>query len=193
MGTPKKLVQSAILIVALGMSVMLVVGVWRGKEQKHHEMISSVADASTAQMKLTDMDYTEMRNGRRSWTLHAAEARYYQMAQKTALQTVRLVFFLKNGVKIHLRSRRGILYAGSKDIELWGAVHAELPQGFQLFTERAVYRHKQKLILSQTPITITGPDLRVVGNHWKFLIPERQAFLGGNVHATVKLDPVKRN
>ena len=193
MVTPKKLVQGAILAVALAVSVMLVVGIWKGKRQKHHEMVSAVTDTSSAEMKLTDMDYTEMQNGRRAWTLHAAEAKYYQNQQKTALQSVRLVFFLKNGDKIHLQSRQGILYAGTKDIELWGAVHAELPHGYQLATQRAVYRHKQKVIVSQTPITITGPDLRLVGNHWKFLIPEQRALLGGKVRATVEPGPVRRN
>lgn len=150
-------------------------------------MVPSVTNTSEAEMKLTDMEYTEMQEGRRVWTLKAAEAKYFQDKQKTALNSVRLVFYLKDGAKIYLQSQKGILYAGSKDIELWDAVHAQLPHGYEMSTQRASYRHKQDIITSETPISISGPDLKLTGKRWKFVIPQRRAFLEGKVEAIVDL------
>jgi LPS export ABC transporter protein LptC len=191
MSMAKRITKLLVLTIALALSTMLLVGVLRGKKQKEQQMVV-VNETSDAEMKLTDMEYTEMQKGRRVWTLKAAEAKYFQEDQKTALTNVQLVFFLESGEEIHLESRHGMLYAGSKDIELWNAVHAHFPRGYELSTEKAYYDHEHSLISSQAAILITGPDLRLVGNHWKYLIPERRALLEGKVQATLALEPITK-
>ncbi|MDY0040878.1 MAG: LPS export ABC transporter periplasmic protein LptC [Desulforhabdus sp.] len=183
-----------VIMLAIGLTLALVVamGIRKAKTQKGQRM-AAVSEGPSAEMKLTDMEYTEMQKGRRIWTLKAEEAKYFQEDQKTALTRVRLVFFMEDGEEIHLQSQQGVLHAGSKDIELWHAVHAVFPKGYELSTERARYDHKQNLISSETAILITGPDLKLEGKHWKYLIPERRALLGGRVEATLASEAAKRN
>jgi LPS export ABC transporter protein LptC len=188
MSIAKKFTKLLVLTIALSLSTVLLVGMLRGKKQKEQQMLP-VNETSEAEMKLTDMEYTEMQKGRRIWTLKAAEAKYFQEDQKTALTNVKLVFFLESGEEIHLESRHGMLYAGSKDIELWSAVHAQFPRGYELSTEKAYYNHEDSLISSKAAILITGPDLKLISNHWKYLIPERRALLEGKVQATLALEP----
>lgn len=181
-----------VLATALTLAFLLFMGVWKAKTQKEKgQQTAAVSDEPSAEMKLTDMEYTEMQKGRRIWTLKAEEAKYFQEDQKTALTRVRLVFFMENGEEIHLQSQQGVLHAGSKDIELWHAVHAVFPKGYELSTERARYNHKQNLISSETAILITGPDLKLEGKHWKYVIAERRALLGGRVQATLASEAAK--
>lgn len=179
--------QALVLAVAVTATTVLLLGIWKGKARKEQQM-TAVGTASEAEMKLTDMEYTEMQKGRRIWHLKASEAKYFQEDQKTALSKVELVFFLENGEEIHLESRHGILYAGSKDIELWGQVHAAFPQDYELATEKAYYHHAENQISSDAAIQVIGPDVKLAGMKWKYAIPERRALLEGQIQATLMVD-----
>ena len=188
MKVSRRFVWFSVLGVVVLLALVSVRGHWKGKAARENR-VAAGDEASDAEMKLTDMEYTEMEKGRRAWTLRADEAKYYQDDQKTALTRVRLRFFLQNEEEIHLESKHGILHAGSKDIELWGSVHATFPNGYEMSTEKAYYDHKQNLIYSQASILVTGPDIKLNGRQWKYVIPERRAFLEGQVKATLALSP----
>lgn len=149
-------------------------------------------DPAEAEMKLTDMEYTEMQDGKKSWTLKALEAKYFQSDQKTGLSSVRLTFYLEGGDEIRLESREGTLHAGTKDIELWGMVQAVLPRGYLLSTEKALYDHARRVIFSNTMVQLTGPDVTLQGNRWEYRIPDHRAILEGGVRASMVLAPAAK-
>ena len=180
----RKLAQVIVLAIAVGLTAVLVMGIWKGKGQKE-QVVTAPSETPEPEMKLTDMDYTEMQEGRRLWTLKASEARYFQDEQKTLLTSVVLTFFMEDGKEVHLESRQGILYAGTKNIELWDSVHAEISGGYALSTERAFYEHKVKKISSETLISVSGPDLQLEGQHWEYRIPEHMGIVEGGVKATL--------
>lgn len=184
MALSRRFAKGAIAAVVLGLIAVLAFGVWRGRTQQSKQL-APPGEASEPEMKLTDMDYTEMQGGRRLWTIKASEATYFQTEQKTALKSVLLTFFLTNGDEVHLESKNGILYAGSKNIELWDSVHAMLPQGYELFTDRAFYEHAHQTISSQTGIRLTGSDLELEGECWQYRITEQTAVLEGGVKASL--------
>jgi len=189
----RNFVQSVILVLVLGLSVVLSVEIWKGKFQSGERVVAAdgATGAAEAEMKLTDMEYTEMQGGRRLWTIKASEAKYFQEEQKTVLKSVLLTLFLKEGDEIHLESQQGILYAGTKNIELWDSVHAMLPQGYELLTERAFYEHERETISSETGIRILGPDLELQGDRWHYRIPEHRAVLEGGIKASLAFLPPK--
>lgn len=173
------------MAVALGLSLFLFQGIWKGKKQKEQQRAASMNEPVEAEMKLTDMEYTEMQQGRKSWTLKALEAKYFQSDKKTALSSVRLTFYLEGGDEIRLESREGTLHAGTKDIELRGTVQAILPRGYLLSTEKALYEHARQVIFSDTMVQFTGPDVTLQGNRWEYRIPEHRAILEGGVRASM--------
>lgn len=193
----KKVIQSLILLVVLGLSVVLAVGVWQANTQKERRdgtmSGSGNNDVSDAEMKLRDMEYTEMQEGRRLWTLRAAEAKYFQDEQKSLLSSVHLTFYFQNGEEAYLESGRGVLYAGTKNIELWDSVQAELPRGYRLRTEKAYYEHGRRMILSNTSVQLSGPEGRVTGGRWEYAISEQKAALDGGVHAELVHWPLGEN
>ena len=176
------------MAIVLGLTAVLVFGVWKGKG--HREQVAAPpSESPEPEMKLTDMEYTEMQEGRRLWTLKASEARYFQDEQKTLLSMVLLTFFLEDGNEIHLESLRGILFAGTKNIELWDSVHAVMPKGYELSTDRAFYQHEMKKIFSETLISVSGPELQLEGQQWEYRIPEHMAVLEGGVKARLQFAP----
>ena len=184
MALSPKTVKRLILTVAAGMILILGVGIWRGQNIKGDREKSTV-DAPPSQMKLNGIEYTEMENGRRFWTLWAEEANYYGHEQKTMLKGVKMVLFLENGDQVNLEGREGVLYSATKNIELWGDVQAALPDGYELFTERAAYDHAVKIIHSETPVLLVGPDVQIEGDRWNFDVSARHAMVEGRVRTRV--------
>jgi LPS export ABC transporter protein LptC len=187
----RKLFQGVAVLFALGLTIMLFFGVWQGRSQKEQQAAVQTTDKSDAEMTLKDMEYTELQEGKRLWTIWAAEAKYFQDEQKTLLSSVRIAFFLESGDEVQLESREGLLHAGTKDIELWDAVHAVLPRGYQLFTERARYDHQKQTISSQALIRLEGPDVQLEGARWEYRIPDHRALIDGGVKGVLVFLPSK--
>lgn len=187
----KKLFQGLALTFALGLAIVLMVGVWKGRSLKEQQSAGQTAAKSEAEMTLKDMEYTELQAGKRLWTIWAAEAKYFQEEQKTVLSTVRIAFFLESGDEIQLESREGSLYAKTRNIELWDAVHATLPRGYRLFADRAFYDHQQHTISSESSIRLEGPDVQLEGKRWVYGIAEHKAVLEGGVSGALVFLPPK--
>ncbi|MFP5212437.1 MAG: LPS export ABC transporter periplasmic protein LptC [Acidobacteriota bacterium] len=185
----KKIAQGLILLLALGLSAVLAVGVWQGNVRKDNRPAAPQEESSGAEMKLTDMEYTEMQEGKRAWTLNATNAMYYKDRQRSDLSSVRLTFFTDDGKEIRLESREGTLYSDTKNIELRGDVRAVLPQGYELKTDKASYDHKGKSLASETAIQLNGPDVRLKGEKWAYSITDRKVSVEGAVEASVVLFP----
>jgi LPS export ABC transporter protein LptC len=184
---PRKLIQGLVLTLVLGLSAVLMYGVWRAKTQSEAETFSA-EELSKAEMKLKDMEYTEMRDGKRLWTLKASEAQFFQDRQQTLLTSVHLTLFLQDqDGQVVLQSREGMLYAGSKNIELWDSIQAVFPKGYQLSTHRAHYDHERRLIQSDTHIRLTGPDVDLEGARWEFDLVKSEGIVDGGVQASVVL------
>lgn len=179
-----------LLLVVLGVSGILVSAVWKGTARKE-QRLEKVSEPADAEMKLTDMEYIEMQEGKRLWALKASEATYNQAERKTALKAVHLTFFLDDGSEAYLESRDGALYAGTKNIELWNDVRATFPRGYELASDRAYYEHQRKVLTSDAPIQVKGPEFNLSGQRWEFHIPERTGMVEGNVRARVVFLPVR--
>jgi len=169
---------------ALRVTAVLVMGILKGTIQNDRQQ-EMLANAPEAEMKLTDMEYSEMRDGRRMWSLKASEARYYQESRKTLLKSVHLTFYSKNGDVGYLESEEGVLYAETKNIELWASVRVNMPHGYSFVTERALFEQSRNIIRSEEPIRLTGPEIQLEGSPWEYNFQEQKAVITGGVRATV--------
>lgn len=147
-----------------------------------------VEELSEAEMKLKDMEYTEMRDGKRLWKLKASEAQYFQDRQQTLLTSVQFTLFLQDG-EVVLQSPEGMLHAGSKNIELWDSIQVDFQKGYQLSTKRAHYDHERRRIQSETPIRLTGPDIDLKGARWEYDLLKSEGKVDGGVQVSVVLQP----
>lgn len=185
-----KLAQVFILLIIVTLSAILAAGIWRkkvrpaDKEAKH-------AASTEEEMKLKDMKFTEMQEGKRYWTLHASEAKYFQDEQKTLLQHVHLIFYLDKDGLLQLTSREGVLYAGTKNIDLKGDIRVELPHDYVATLQTAHYLHDEKIVESGDPVHLSGPGLSLDGNMWKYRINDHIAEVDGKITASVVLGDLR--
>jgi LPS export ABC transporter protein LptC len=180
-----KLAQSFIILIVVALSLVLAAGIWRGKSRSVQEEAQH-APPPDAEMKLHDMEFTEMQDGKRFWTLCATEAKYFQDQQKTQLLAVRLTLYLdKTGEQIHLESNEGVLHAGTKDIDLRGNIRVMLPREYVVTTQTAHYTHSNRVVESDDPVHISGPGLELDGKRWEYKIADHVAKVEGEVTASL--------
>lgn len=146
----------------------------------------SSAPAVDSDIRLTDMDYTEVQEGKPLWRIKAHEAKYYEGEQKTLLTQVDLTLFMETDREVHLNSDYGLLHTGRKDIELWGRVSARVPQGYEVHADKVYYDHEAQKIRSQSPVRLTGPQVDLQGNQWHYDLTTSKAFVEGEVRAMVR-------
>jgi len=180
MSSKGKLAQFFVVVVIIGLSLVLAAGIWKGKSRPVQQEVKQDGPAD-AEMKLTDMEFTEMQEGKRFWTLRASEAKYFQDQQKTLLQAVRMTFYTDEGEEIHVQSREGVLHAGTKDVELRGNIRAELPNEYVATMETANYNHTNGIVESDDPVHISGPGLELDGNRWTYKMADHLAKVSGKV------------
>ena len=186
-----KLAQFFVITIIVALSLILVAGIWKGKSRPVQQEAQQACPPD-AEMKLTDMEFTEMQEGKRFWTLCASEAKYFQDQQQTLLQKVHLILYLeKTGEEILLDSREGVLHAGSKDIELRGDIHVALPREYVLTTETAHYNHSSRIVESDDPVHISGPGLELDGDTWKYGISDHVAKVDGKVTASMVVNNLR--
>ena len=191
----RNIAQVLVALVIVGLSIALAAGIWGGKHQKVREDAPKETGAPDAEMKLTDMEFTEMQQGKKFWTLRATEAKYFQDQQKTDLKTVHLTFHMEKDQQILVESKQGVMYAGTKNIELRDSVRATLPDGYVMTMDKAFYDHNKKLVFADVPIHISGPGVELDGNTWEYKIPDHIALLSGGVKvslvgAEIKMDGI---
>jgi LPS export ABC transporter protein LptC len=185
MSPRRKLAQFLIITVIVALSLVLAAGIWKGKTRPVQQVSQQVC-TTDGEMKLTDMEFTEMQEGKRFWTLCASEAKYFQEQQKTLLHQVRLTFYLeKTGEEVHLQSREGVLHAGTKDIDLSGDIRVTLPREYMVTMQTAHYTHSSRIVESDDPVHVSGPGLELDGNRWRYKIADHVARVEGKVTASL--------
>jgi LPS export ABC transporter protein LptC len=177
-----------LLMALLLLGGVLALALWQEKRPTH-EPATQPETSAAAEMTLAGIEFTEIEQQRKSWTLKAAAARYFQNEQKTELKDVHLVFFLKSGEDVQLRSQTGVLYAGTKNIELMGGVQAVVAKAYSLTTQYAYYDHQRKTISSATALYVQGPEILLEGQNWEYSMAEQRARIQNGVTATISFSP----
>jgi lipopolysaccharide export system protein LptC len=117
--------------------------------------------AAHALMTLAQLHQTATKDGQVQWKLNAESAQLEADSRRMILKSPKVVFFMKDGSRVHLTAARGVLDTRSNDMEVSGNVHLASDR-YNLETEALVYRNQARILESDVPVHITGSafDLR---------------------------------
>lgn len=178
--------KKAVLAAIVALSVAATVFWWMKKEkvsdQKNLPSRDSQAQQSPAAqqekgIKLEGMKYTEVsEDGRTRWKVIAREVEVFLNERKSVLKNVEAEFYLKDGRIIRLSADRGLLFAGVKNIEVFGNVVVKLPDGMVLNAEKVVYRNQDKELLCESSMRFSSPDLKGEVGRWKYSLEDSKGY-----------------
>ncbi len=133
---------------------------------------------------LKGLEYTQVQDGVKKWTLSSELATYDEKEGEVALKNVFLRFFPKGGGEITLRGKTGRYYQKEKVVFLTGNVIGQTQDGVTLKTEELKYIEKEKKVISSKRVTIAGARFIVEGIGMTVDLDKNKASLNKNVNST---------
>jgi LPS export ABC transporter protein LptC len=173
----------AILLCLVGLIVAWVAaGLIRGQHlsKGSDDLVSTLP--TSEDVSLNRIHQVATRDGVKEWMLDATSARYDKAENKAVLKDVSATFFLKDGRKIQLTSRHGMLLTDTKDMEVSKDVVMRTGP-YELETERLFYDHEHRSISTDVPIIVRGNGVRLSGKSMLFSLDTGRAVLTGAVEA----------
>jgi LPS export ABC transporter protein LptC len=140
-----------------------------------------------ADMRLGKVHQTGTRDGVKEWDLLAGSAKYNDAKDQVEFEDVAATFFLKDNQEVSLNADRGVLQTDSRDMSISGRVVVK-NRSYKLETEALTYLHGERLILSQTPVVISGQAFRLAGDRLTLDLEAQEAKLEGKVNGSFDED-----
>ncbi len=153
-----------LLKLLLILSIVLTFGAVVGIFIHYRNLPSNLQDSAltaiidrNAKLALGKIRHTATRNGKKEWTLTAESASMMDGKKKTHIVNPSIIFYLEDGEKVYLTANRAILDIASNNMEAIGNVKV-LHKEYVLYTQKLIYLHKVRKILSRDSIKIKGSN-----------------------------------
>lgn len=119
--------------------------------------------ASSADLKLDRVRYTETREGMKEWELEASSAQYFKEENTVMLKEIKATFFGKNQETYVLVGEKGKFNTQTKVIEMFGGVNVDSSDGYHFRTQSLKYQADKRELSTPDPVKVEGPQIRVEG------------------------------
>ncbi len=116
-----------------------------------------------ADVKMEHIVYTNNRDGRDEWILHARVARYFKGDEKVYLENIQAELFSAGGKTITITGEKGTYDTKSRELSLRGSVNAVSSEQERFCAEAVAYDEGTQLLRTEEDVTIVTPRLRVEG------------------------------
>ena len=133
---------------------------------------------------LKGLEYTQVKDGVRKWTLSSEMATYDEKSGEVALHNVFLKFFPENGGEVTLRGKTGRYFQKEQVVILTGNVVGQTHDGITLKTDELKYIEKEKKVVSSKRVTVAGARFIVEGIGMTVNIEKNTVSLNKNVNST---------
>lgn len=176
-----KLALFFIIIIITGIIITIFME-YRSLFNKSAKIISQLSEGAT--ISLGKIHQVSTKNGEEEWMLDADSANYINNKKQAVLNSLEVVFFLKNNKKVFLKADEGILHTELKDIEVKGNVIVK-NQDYRIDTKRLKYINKTQTITSKVPVKISGDSLFFAADSMLIDLGSNKAYLEGNVKGSL--------
>lgn len=133
-----------------------------------------------ADMVFKNVEQTAIRNGVNEWKLNAQAAYLIESEKKMILEKPEVEFFLENGNNVFLTAQQGVYRLDSQNIQVNGKV-VVTQDNYTLRTERLVYVHAQRRLLSKKSVRITGAQFDLTAGAMNVDLNSSQGFFDNGV------------
>ena len=153
------------LIVSLGVGAAYLI--LRGHLLSHPELLLEEA-ARRVDVSLNDIDYTQITDGRKGWTLKASTVAYVAADDLFSLQEINLLIYHPSGRRVWVTGREGAYNRKEGVVSIKGQARIHTDGGYSLQAETFTYRSEEQELSSTDEIIFSGPGLEVTGRGLRF-------------------------
>jgi len=118
----------------------------------------------SADLSLSQIDYTETRDGEPVWTLQAASAAHDFSQERTQVEDIHLVFFRQNQLgDMELTAKSGEWRAQQGELDVRDDVVVRSQGGYICYADRLTYSEKDRMIRTSGPVRLVGETMELRG------------------------------
>ncbi|MFZ1986599.1 MAG: LPS export ABC transporter periplasmic protein LptC [Desulfatitalea sp.] len=136
--------------------------------------------ATKALMTLVGIHQTATKEGQVQWELDADSAQLEADGNRMILTAPRVDFVMKDGTKVRLTAKQGVLDTHNNDMAVSGEVRLRNDQ-YLLETEALAYQHDRRTLHSDAPVHIIGPAFDLRADQMTYNLEENRAQFDGRV------------
>lgn len=156
--------------------------------RRYQEQPVPLPDTATrALLTLARVHQTATQDGRLQWELEADSAQLEADTGRMILSAPKVVFYTADGEQVHLTAEQGVLDTRTNDMEAGGNVHLQSDR-YVLKTEALVYRHRERILLSEVPVGITGDVFDLRADRMTYNLESNTTDFEGSVEGNVNAD-----
>lgn len=134
--------------------------------------------------RVLGLDYTQVKDGKKEWTLYARTAQLNERIKTVVLDQVMMSFYAEDGGKITVEGRTGTYNERKKIVRLQGRVKARTHDGIVLKTDWVRYQESEQVLSTQSPVTITGPRFKIKSKGMVVVVPKKHVTFLEQVETT---------
>lgn len=177
-----KLFLIAAVLIGIG-TVIFMFMEYRRLSGHPEDILSDVAP--NAELTIRNLDHTAIKEGFTEWRLHAEEAQYRGNEKTAQLRDLSVTFYLPEGEEINLSAERGRLDTETNNLVLEGNIRIRRGP-LMMTTELLRYGHQQRVIRTESPVTVSGEKITLTADRMRYDISKRKIFFEGHVHGTLQ-------
>ncbi len=136
-------------------------------------------------MVIKGVDFTEMAQGIRQWTVKAETLSYYKATNLMIFDNVSVTFFSREG-EYHLTGNTGYYYKKLKKMKVMGEAEAKDFRGNILSAPELIYDAEAKLVSTSGPFKLTGPQLELEGSGLSIFTEEKRLLVSHKPRLLIK-------
>ncbi|BBO66539.1 hypothetical protein DSCA_04690 [Desulfosarcina alkanivorans] len=140
-----------------------------------------------ADMQLSKIHQTAMKNGIREWRLDAESATLVEKEKTMLLAGPDVEFFMEDGDNVHLTADRGTIHTDSSRIQVTGAVSASTSR-YRFRSQTLDYDPESRDLRSETPVTLSGESFTLRADTMVMNLDTSVTRFEGGVEGTISED-----
>jgi LPS export ABC transporter protein LptC len=171
----------AVMLIALG-ALAAVYVVYRRGIDPGADLMKKLPSGTS--LSIENLRHTAARHGRTEWELSADTTRMMPGKNAAALDRVAVVFYMDDGSRVNLTADSGVLETGTSNLTVAGNVVVSRSE-YRLTTERIRYRHQERILAAETPVTVSGVSMSLTADAATFDLDTRKLRFEGGVHGSI--------
>lgn len=119
------------------------------------------------------LNYTEQDRGKLRWELKANKAGLTRKNRQARLSKVEIIYYPKNDMytsPFRIQGENGYADLQLKEGQLLGNVHGGNRKGREFRTDRINFSYKRKIFHTKSTVYIEGPDFKIRGKGFRWLL-----------------------
>lgn len=175
-----------LILVALVLSIGAGVGfmIVRSHLMSNPELLLDQV-AKHVDLSLKNVDYTQITDGRKEWTLKATQIDYEQSQDQFALEDIDVTLYRTEGGSVRMTGKTGVFNRKENWVTVKQKVRIITEEGYSVWGDSFRFDLQNRILTGQGRVHLTGPWFQIAGTDMRFSVTEKLMVLEKDVETKI--------